>query len=327
MAWRRNAAGRPRPLAGGGRARRRAAALAPRLAPAAALALLLSLAPALRAQAPQAPPAPAAARPDATAPRPDSAAAPDSAALADSLAAVVLPGATFPDRPADGVYHLDEAGVIDEGEARQLDRIGEALLRDEHVPMLVVTLKDLASHGAAGQPIERYAAALFQDWRMGTAEREVGILLLVSVGDRRARIELGAGWGRSYDRAAVQVMNTLILPLFRDGRYSDGVLAGVRGLDAMARGRPLPAPPTPWWQWPLAGAIFLGVSAIVYSVINSGRYGWAYSIAAGLVGLVLLLLTVRREGHHARGDARPGEPLEPAGAGGGAPGRGAAAKR
>lgn len=315
MAWRRNAAGRPRPLAAGRRARRCAAALA----------LLVLLAPALRAQAPQAPPAHVAARPDSTAPRPDSAAAPDSAALADSLAAVLLPGATFPDRPADG-YHLDEAGVIDEGEARQLDRIGEALFRDEHVPMLVVTLKDLASHGAAGQPIERYAAALFQDWRMGTAEREVGILLLVSVGDRRARIELGAGWGRSYDRAAVQVMNALILPPFRDGRYSAGVLAGVRGLDAMARGRPLPAPPTPWWQWPLAGAIFLGVSAIVYSVINSGRYGWAYSIAAGLVGLVLLLLTVRRE-TAARRDARAGEPLEPAGAGGAAPGRGASPER
>ncbi|MBX6364211.1 MAG: TPM domain-containing protein [Gemmatimonadetes bacterium] len=295
MACRRDAPGAPRPRA----ARRRAAAVGVPL-----LALLLCLAPAsaLRAQAtvPS-----AAARPDPAASRPDSSAAqarpaaPDSAA-ADSLGAALLPGVTFPQRPAPGVHHVDEAGVIDPADARRLDALAEALLRDEHVPLLVVTLKDLASHGAVGTPIERYAAALFREWRMGTAERDVGMLLLVSVGDRRARIELGAGWGHAYDATTLTVMNTLILPRFREGRYSEGVLAGVRGLDAMARGRPLPSPPTPWWQWPLTGAIFLGVSGIVYSVVNSGRYGWAYSIASGLVGLVSLLLAVRAEARDER---------------------------
>lgn len=292
MACSRDAPGAPRP-----RAAHRCAA--------AAVALLLALASAsaLRAQATV---PPAAARPDGPAPHPDSPAAQgptaarDSPAVADSLGAALLPGATFPQRPIPGIHHVDEAGVIDPADGRRLDALAEALLRDEHVPLLVVTLKDLASHGAAGAPIERYAAALFREWRMGTAERDVGMLLLVSVGDRLARIELGAGWGHAYDETALTVMNTLILPRFREGRYSEGVLAGARGLDAMARARPLPSPPTPWWQWPLTGAIFLGVSGIVYSVVNSGRYGWAYAIASGLVGLVSLLLAVRAEARDER---------------------------
>lgn len=43
--------------------------------------------------------------------------------------------------------------------------------------------------------VEQYARQLFDHWGPGFKDRNYGILLLVSVGDRKARIELGAGWG------------------------------------------------------------------------------------------------------------------------------------
>jgi uncharacterized protein len=153
---------------------------------------------------------------------------------------------SFPQAPPADVFHVDEAGVLGAAEAAEIAAVAGALLGQEDVPILVVILRDLASRGAAGYTIERYSGDLFNHWGIGSQERNYGMLLLVSLGDRAARIELGEAWRHRYDAEAEYVMNSLILPEFRDGRYGEGVLAGVRGMDAMARGLELRAPRGEW---------------------------------------------------------------------------------
>jgi uncharacterized protein len=199
---------------------------------------------------------------------------------------------SFPGPPAAGIYHVDEAGVLGPGERQEIDRIGAELLAEHGMPLITVTLPSLASRGAAGYTIERYATELFNTWGIGSPDRNLGMLLLVSIADRRARIELGADWGLEYDAVAAEVMHRLIVPEFRAARYAEGILAGARGLDAMARGLALPSPRRPWWILPVVGVVILGVGALSFSLLNSGRSGAAWGVLAALAAVLLFLLSM-----------------------------------
>lgn len=243
------------------------------------------------------------------------------AGIALVLAALVPPyplearQASFPSPPPPGRFWVDEARLLRDAEAAEVDRIATALLAELDIPLLVVTIPSLASRGAAGHTIERYAQELFDRWGIGSQEHNYGILLLVSQGDRAARIELGADWQGRYDDAATRVMEALIVPEFREGRYPEGILAGVRGLDAMARGLPLPSVPIPWYALPLFVGVFAAGGALAYSLYRSGRRGWAWALLAALFALLLLLL--RAGGRSGAGGGGGGGPFRGGSSGGG----------
>ena len=149
----------------------------------------------------------------------------------------------FPAPPGEREFILDEAGWITTEDASEIRQVCTALLDEKRVPIIVVTLRSIAEYSDADWPIERYAKALFDEWGIGFPEFNHGMLLLVSQGDRQARIELGAAWGHEQDRYARQIMDDRILPGFRHGRFSAGILAGVQALADVARGlgrRPRP---------------------------------------------------------------------------------------
>ena len=195
----------------------------------------------------------------------------------------------FPDKPSSEHFYVDRANIIPNAEAAEIDGIALALLQEEDVPILVVTIPSLVDYGASGYTIERYAAALFDEWGIGSQARNYGILLLVSLGDRKARIELGAGWAGGHDATAQEIMSTLIVPAFKRGDYGEGILGGVRGLDAMARGLGLPKPKPPWWMLPLMiGSVVLMIGVII-SLFKNGRSGWGWALIAFL-GVVLFFV-------------------------------------
>jgi len=188
----------------------------------------------------------------------------------------------FPAKPAPGRFSVDEAGLIAPAEAQAINPIADALLRETGLPLIVVTIPSLAAHHAAGYTIEQYAFALFNTWGIGSVDRNYGMLLLVSKGDRRARIELGAAWGHGHDAQAQWVMDTLIIPEFKEGKFSEGILAGVRGLDAMARGLPLPkAKRWPsfarmWREWGWMVAVLVMAVLLRFHRSRSPIQGGAY---------------------------------------------------
>ena len=112
-----------------------------------------------------------------------------------------------------------------------------ALLAERDVPILVVTIPSLTARGAAGYTIERQTAEPFERWGIGSQGRNYGMLLLVSVGDRAARIELGADYAGRHDASAAQVMDNLILPEFTrrptpsSGTWGEVEPEGVAGVE------------------------------------------------------------------------------------------------
>ncbi|MFO0965960.1 MAG: TPM domain-containing protein [Gemmataceae bacterium] len=184
-------------------------------------------------------------------------------------------------RPGEREFVRDLAGLITPEDQKKIRDLCDKLLRDKATPIIVVTIDSMAKYGGAGMRIETFATLLFNQWGIGhekinSHDWNTGILLLVSKDDRKARIELGAGWRRDKDEQSRQIMEYQIIPRFKEGDYSGGILAGVEALDHMARGLQLPSRPRPWWQYALVvAAIGLFIFTIV-SLIRRGAGGWAW---------------------------------------------------
>lgn len=85
--------------------------------------------------------------------------------------------------------------------------------------------------------IEDLAVRWFEEWKIGTAGNDDGILLLIVPSERVLRIEVGYGLEPVVpDSIARQVGDTIITPRFREDDPDGGVVAGVDALMALARG-------------------------------------------------------------------------------------------
>jgi uncharacterized membrane protein YgcG len=143
-------------------------------------------------------------------------------------------------RPDEHELVQDLAHLLSPRDEQQIKTITTRLAADKAVPIVVVTIESMKDHSPFKLRIETFANLLFDQWQIGAAEIDGqewnrGILLLVSKGDRKARIELGAGWRREQDRQCQRIMQDQIVPHFKRNDYSGGILAGVKALDAMAR--------------------------------------------------------------------------------------------
>jgi len=196
---------------------------------------------------------------------------------------------TFPDKPPTTDYFVDRASLLKPEAAKIVNETAAALLQQERIPLYVVTIDSLAAQQATGMGIETYAQKLFNHWGIGFKKRNYGMLLLVSVGDRKARIELGKGWSHDYNYQAEDVMQSLIIPAFKRDDYSTGISDGVRGMDAMARGLQLPKPTPPWWFWPAVIIGGIGFVLLIINLFKTGRSGWAWALIVA-VGLLLFFI-------------------------------------
>jgi uncharacterized protein len=208
------------------------------------------------------------------------------------------------DPPGEFDFILDKAGLITPEHETTIKETCRKLLADKATPIIVVTIESMAKYGGGDLTIEAFATLLFNQWQIGHAELHgkewnTGMLLLVSKLDRKARIEFGAGLGHRYNRDAQEIMDNLIIPNFKAGNFSQGILSGVEGLDAIARGLEVPRAPTPVWVYfAIAGFIGLMIFTVV-SLIRRGSSGWAWlfwGVVFTVLGFMLMSMLTRRSG-------------------------------
>ncbi len=127
---------------------------------------------------------------------------------------------SIPDRPQG--YVNDFAGVLSGQASNRIEQLARQLEEKTKAQLAVVTVPSV-------QPdtIEQYAVKLFQSWGIGQKGEDNGVLLLVSVNDRRVRIEVGYGLeGVLTDAVTKSIIERFIIPAFREGAYPQGVEAG-----------------------------------------------------------------------------------------------------
>ncbi|RCS46304.1 TPM domain-containing protein [Bremerella cremea] len=206
--------------------------------------------------------------------------------------------------PGQREFVRDMAHMITPEDKKKIQEICDKLLTDKATPIIVITIESMAKYGGEGMRIETFATLLFDQWGIGHQtingkEWNTGIMLLVSRDDRKARIELGGGWGRREDELCRQIMDEQIVPRFKQGDFSAGILAGVESLDKMARKLELPAAPVPWWSY----AIWIGFFGLAIftavSLYRRGSSGWAWlfwGVVFAVIGTILYQMASNRGG-------------------------------
>lgn len=138
-----------------------------------------------------------------------------------------------------------------------------AARKETGVQIVVVTMAHTADYGGAGQSIETYAKTLFNAWGVGDKERDDGIMVLVARDDGAMRIALGDGFGPVFDGAAQRVIDSVMLPEFRQGKFEAGIVVGASGvIDRLARPFASNNPPPPEsFDWTALGD--MGVFGVI----------------------------------------------------------------
>jgi len=127
------------------------------------------------------------------------------------------------DYPKPAGYINDFAGVVSPPVRQQLVNIVTQFELASGNEIAVVTLPKLE-----GEPIENYSVGLFKAWGIGKKGNDNGILLLVALGDRATRIEVGYGLEPYInDALAGRIIRDTMIPHFRTGDFSGGILNGV----------------------------------------------------------------------------------------------------
>ncbi len=142
------------------------------------------------------------------------------------LAPLVLAQPQDVSYPSASSYVIDQSGIIDPGIKERLETLILELKQKTTAQVAVVVLETVAPLS-----IEEYAVNLFQRFGIGKEGKDNGALLLVAYKDRSMRIEVGYGLeGVLTDAYSSQIINTIITPEFKEGRYSQGIEKGTAAI-------------------------------------------------------------------------------------------------
>lgn len=144
------------------------------------------------------------------------------AALLALLAALLAAPVMAQEFPALSGRVVDAADILPADVEADLDRKLDALEAQSQRQLVVVTLPDLQ-----GYDIADYGYRLGREWGIGDETRSDGALLIVAPTERKLRIEIGYGLeGIMTDALSSVIINSQIVPRFRDGDMAGGIVAG-----------------------------------------------------------------------------------------------------
>jgi uncharacterized protein len=143
--------------------------------------------------------------------------------------ALVLAVAVFGDEPLPVQKGLvsDFAGIIDAETAPKIEALLAQTQKGGKAVLAVATVK--TAPGSA----EDYSAKLANAWGIGKKKENNGILLLIVSDEKTVRIEVGYGMEPTLtDIDSKRIIEKIMVPRFKDGKYSDGVLQGATAISA-----------------------------------------------------------------------------------------------
>jgi uncharacterized protein len=191
------------------------------------------------------------------------------------LCALAALGADFAALKPQG-YVSDFAQVIDPDSRAAIERYCAALEKSTGAELALVTLPSLE-----GEPVEDVANALFRAWGVGKKGANEGALLLLSIRERRSRLETGYGLEPIITDGDSGSILRAMSPELREGRYGPAMLRGAYEIgERIARAKRVSvteAPPPPARGRPIGeglpiGAILMALALLIF-LPRLGRAG------------------------------------------------------
>ena len=166
------------------------------------------------------------------------------------------------------------------------------------------------------ETIEEYAIRVAEAWKIGQKGKDNGAIFLIAKNDKQMRIEVGYGLeGDLTDVASRRIIGDTVAPLFSQGKFAEGINAGVDRIVAVVGGTDTAAPPPPprrarsQWDFgtiailllvavPAVGAILrsifgnVGGSLAGGAIVGGATWLIAGSILFGVVAAILALIVI-----------------------------------
>lgn len=164
------------------------------------------------------------------------------------------------------------------------------------------------------EDIDQYSIRVVESWKLGRDKQDDGVLILLDVGQKKSRIEVGYGLeGALNDLTAERIRVEVMRPYIRSGDIYGGLNAGVDRIISVIEGEHLPPPsakakhsgnlsnllPVLFFGALISGlALRSALGSFVGSAINGGIVGgalWLIGLALGgaiLLGIVAFFITM-----------------------------------
>jgi uncharacterized protein len=126
--------------------------------------------------------------------------------------------------PAPTGYVNDFAGVLSPSVKANLENLCTQVDRQARAQIAVATIKTLDND----QPIDEFATALEEKWKVGKKGTDRGVLMVVVMNPRKYRIEVGYGLEGILNDAKVGDIGRAMVPSLNQGDYNTGITLGVQ---------------------------------------------------------------------------------------------------
>lgn len=131
------------------------------------------------------------------------------------------------DLPEPTGFVNDVANVIAGSQEAQMLNIARAVREQTGAEIAVLTVPSMAPYAT----IEDYGIAIGEAWGVGAKDEDNGVILIVAVGERQVRIEVGYGLeGALPDGRVGSILDQYVVPHLRNDDYGEGLLAGVQAV-------------------------------------------------------------------------------------------------
>jgi uncharacterized protein len=190
----------------------------------------------------------------------------------------LLVAQTFPQKP-DRLVN-DYTQTLSADEIGQLEQKLVAFDDSTSTQIAVVLIKSLE-----GYDIADYGVRLAESWGIGGAENNNGVLLLVSVGDRKVTIQTGYGVeGALPDAIARRIIENEITPNFRSGNYFAGLDQGTSAIISYTKGEYKNTAPKKTQRSGKSGIGFIIIIIIIILLVIKGGRGGGSEVIGGRGG-------------------------------------------
>lgn len=175
---------------------------------------------------------------------------------------------------------VDQANLLDQRTKSILDQSIRELYQRENIQFQVLIIKSLE-----GNPIESYSIKVTDQWKLGKTREDRAALFLISLEDRKTRIEVGYGLeGDLTDLVSKRILDE-VRQYFKKEDYPNGIALGL-ALMAKSAGAQMRFDKelAPRHQRQKSSPLTIVVMIFIFIVLSSSSTGRAFLLGSILGG-------------------------------------------
>lgn len=144
----------------------------------------------------------------------------------------LVSGSVYAETPGELPCHLfivDHANILSSLELEKLNNLSQTIESKTTAEVAVVTI-----HNLGGLSELDFSMGYWDRCKIGKKIKNNGILLLLAMDDRKARMSVGYGLEKIVtDSIAKKILDTIVIPKMKQGRYFQALYQGVTAVQKL----------------------------------------------------------------------------------------------